>query len=181
MSPRRAFACCLLLLALPLIAACAAEETEVAESPSPASAPAPAPTPAQTARDVCAMVSADAVEAATGIKVAGTKSTSGGAEVCTWITPSGKAAIVQVYPYASSYEQSREAFEGLYATDSKELQGLGDKAFAIAGKTGRIDTATVTTAKGTTPISVQVMEAGRDAATLESEATALARVVLDAL
>jgi hypothetical protein len=151
-----------------------ADATSTAASTTTPAAPPPA---AAAKRDVCTMLSAEEVKTATGIEGKATPSTSGGADVCTWMSNAGKSAIVQLYPYASSYENSREAFEGLYKTKSEELSGLGDKAFFVGGKTGPFESATISAMKGSNAISVQVLGMG-DAATLKNEATALTQVVL---
>jgi hypothetical protein len=156
---------------------CAKPAEKAAEAPAPAAAPVAAPTP-PAGRDVCAMLTADELKAF-GISDAGKPSKSGGADVCTWMTAGG-AAIVQVYPYASAYEGARKAFEGLYKTTAEELSGLGDKAFAIEGKTGPMQTTTITAQKGTTPISVQIM-GGADRAKLKTQTTDLTRTVLGKL
>jgi hypothetical protein len=109
------------------------------------------------------MISADELKTATRIEGNGTKSTSGGAAVCTWFGGDGRAAIVQVYPSASSYEQSRGAFEGLYEKTAEDVSGVGDKAFYIDAETGRMPTGTLSSAKGNNAVSVQIM-GGTDAA-----------------
>lgn len=167
--------------------ACAQKEESVStitDSSATTSAPAatPAPTPAAaTSRDVCSMLTADELKAAAGIEGTGQKSTSGGADVCTWMGATGKGAVVQIYPYSSSYDNSREAFEGLYETKAQDVSGVGDKAFVMTGKTGPMETATVGAMKGSTPVSVQVMAAGAPSAQLKEEAIALTKLLLGKL
>jgi hypothetical protein len=149
-----------------------------AEAPA-ATPPAAVPAPA-AARDVCAMISADELKTATRIDGAGKQSTSGGADVCTWFGSEGNAAVVQVYPSAASYEQSRSAFEGLYDTKAENVSGVGEKAFYIDAATGSMPTGTMSAAKGTSAVSVQIM-GGTDAAARKRDATALTNLVLSKL
>jgi hypothetical protein len=110
-----------------VLGACAQADNEaetVSDSAAPAAAtPAPATTAPAASRDVCAMISADELKSTTTIESAGQPSTSGGADVCTWYGSNGVNAIVQVFPYASSYEQSREAFEELYEKKAEDIGG----------------------------------------------------------
>lgn len=147
------------------------------------SSPAPAPPAAPTKRDVCAMLSADELKSAAGMNGAdqGKPSTSGGADVCTWFSSDGKGLVVQVFPYSSSYESARSAFEGLYETKSSELSGVGEKAYFLSGKTGPMATATLVAAKGQTPISVQVMGGSGNDESRKTEATNVANVLLGKL
>lgn len=165
--------------------ACTKTETNTNTS-TPAPEPAQTTTTATTAsstassaptpRDVCAMLTAEELKSLAGIDKPGTKSTSGGADVCTWYGAGG-GVIAQVYPYKSSYEGSRSAFEGLYGTKAADLPGVGEKAFYIEGKTGPIATATISAMKGSTPISVQVMGSA-DAATRKKQASDVANALL---
>lgn len=146
------------------------------ESAAPAPAPAAPPAAAASSRDVCAMISADELKTATRIEGAGTKSVSGGADVCTWYGGGG-AAIVQVYPSARSYEQSRSAFEDLYDKKAEDVSGVGDRAFYIDAETGSMPTGTLSAAKGNGAISVQIM-GGTDAAARKKDVIALANVAI---
>lgn len=151
--------------------------TTTSESAASSTAVAPA-TPA--ARNACAMVSAEELKTATGIDGEGSTSSSGGADVCTWFGSTGKAAIVQLYPYASSYDGSRKAFEDLYKVKAEELSSVGDKAFSIWAPTGSMPTTSLSAVKGSAAISVQIM-GNSDAAASKKEAVALANLVLGKL
>ena len=168
-----------------LFAACTkTETTTTTETTAPSSettTSAPPPVAAAPAsRNVCEIVSAEELKTATGIEGAGAPSKSGGADVCSWFGGGG-AAVLQVYGSASAYESSRSAFEGLYGGKTAELSGVGDKAFFIDGKTGQMPTSTMSAAKGSNVISVQVMSMGMDAAARKKAATELAKVVLTKL
>ena len=156
----------------------ASTETTAATATTASTTPAPA---APAGRDVCAMLSADELKTAAGVVGEAKSSKSGGADVCTWMGSDGKSVIVQVYPYASSYESARSAFEGLYDTKATSLSGVGDKAFNMNGKTGPFQTATLVTQKGTTPVSVQVMGMSGNDASRTKDATAVAQVILSKL
>lgn len=154
-----------------LAAACQSET-------STTSAPPPRPAaPAQ--RDICGLVTMDELKTAAGLTEAtGQSSKSGGADVCTWTGSNGKVVIVQVFPSASSYDDSRRSFESLYSATAEEVSGVGEKAFFIDGKTGSLATGTLVAQKGSTPVSVQVMGGTGDPATRKGEATAVAYVIL---
>jgi hypothetical protein len=153
-----------------LIAACQSETTTTTNTPPPAAATAE--------RDVCGMISMEELKTAAGLDEAtGQSSKSGGADVCTWTGASGKAVVVQVFPSAANYDTARAAFESLYQATAEEVTGIGEKAYYIAGNTGAMPTGTLVVAKGSTPISVQVMGGTGDAATRKGEATAIAHVV----
>src|SRR5687768_12567211 len=99
----------LLVVLLVFAAACQSETATDTSTPRPTTSAAPAP------RNVCDMLTVDELKTAAGLDGAtGQSSQSGGADVCTWFGSSGKAVIVQVFPSASSYDQSRSSFEGLY-------------------------------------------------------------------
>ena len=165
-----------LILMSVLIAACGRETTtETAATPPPT-------TTVAKERNVCEMMTIDEIKTAAGIDEAvGQSSKSGGADVCTWSGTGGKMLIVQVFPYASSYDDSRKAFEGLYGGTASEVTGVGEKAFFLPGKTGPIATGTLVAQKGSTPISVQVMGGSGDDKTRQGEATAIAHVILGKL
>jgi hypothetical protein len=176
----------LVVCAAVLLTACKGETTTTTTTnaqttQTTAAAPAtPAATPAS--RDVCAMLSAEELKSAANLTAAeGKASKSGGADVCSWFGDGGKALVVQVFPYASSYDDSREAFEGLYNTKASDLSGVGDKAFFMNGKTGPMATTTLVAAKGTTPISVQVMGGSGDDASRKTEASRVATLLLSKL
>ena len=175
----------LIATALFLSAGCS-EQANDSESAVPAgttatatSTPSPAPV-AVASRDACAVISAEELKTATGIDAEGKSSKSGGADVCTWMGADGKSAIVQLYSHQSDYEDSREAFEGLYDTKSEPLAGVGDNAFYISGTTGPFNTATISAMKGSQAVSVQIMGMG-DMAELKENATALSRLLLEKL
>jgi hypothetical protein len=170
------------LAVIALSVACTKTETTTrTETPTPStettasSAPAPAP----ATRNVCELLTAEELKTATGIEGTGSPSKSGDADVCSWFGGGG-AAILQVYGSASSYESSRSAFEGLYEGKTAELPGVGDKAFFIEGETSRMPTTTISAAKGSNAISVQIM-GGTDAAARKTAATELAKVALTKL
>ena len=165
-----------LILMSVLIAACGRETaTETAATPPPA-------TTVAKERNVCEMMTIDEIKTAAGIEEAvGQSSKSGGADVCTWSGSGGKMLVVQVFPYASSYDDSRKAFEGLYGGTAADVTGVGEKAFFLPGKTGPIATGTLVAQKGSTPISVQVMGGSGDDKTRQGEATAIAHVILGKL
>lgn len=170
-----------LAIALPLLVSCQRSERVREDSPATITAPgtgtvamnAPAPS-----RDVCAMLSGDDVKSATGIEATGTPSTSGGADVCTWMAADGKAAVIQVYPTQERYDESRQAFESLYGTNAEDIAGIGERAFYVGGKTGVTETATVGAIKGSRPVTVQVLDVGGDPAALRRDATNLAHVLM---
>ena len=162
---------------------CAKEEamTPAPSEPTAAATSAPAAAPAAS-RDVCAMLSAEELQSVAGIEGStGSPSTSGGADVCSWVGSTGRSVIVQVFPSASSYESARDRVQGFYEATAEEVAGVGDKAFFIPGKTGFMDTATLVTQKGQTPVSVQVMGMDVDMATMKNEASAVAQAVLGKL
>jgi hypothetical protein len=173
-----------LILVVALALGCAKKEeaqdaAATGDAATPAAAPAPAAPAPAASRDVCALISADELKSATRIEGAGTKSTSGGADVCTWYGGGG-AAIVQVYPSAGSYEQSRSAFEDLYDKKAEDVSGVGERAFYIDAATGSMPTGTLSAVKGNGAISVQIM-GGTDAAARRKDVIALANVVLSKL
>ena len=175
-----------LAVSLLALAACKSETTTTTNTPAssePTTTAASTPPPAAPAsRDVCAMLSADELKTAAGIEGAeGKKSTSGGADVCSWFGSDGKALVVQVYPYASSYNGARDAFEGLYNTKGQDLSGVGDKAFFMNGKTGPIATTTLVAQKGQTPVSVQVMGGSGNDEGRKEEAMNVAQALLGKL
>lgn len=175
----------MIAFALPLmLVACAEAETEtdtVSDSAAAAAAPAPAAAPAAPAsRDVCAMISAEELKATTTIEGSGTPSTSGGADVCTWYGSNGVNAIVQLFPSVSSYDDSREAFEDLYEKKAEDIGGLGDAAFFLAGKTGPMETATVSVRQGARAISTQILGTNSPA-DQRKQAIDLAKLVLGKL
>ena len=163
-----------IILVAILAAGCGAEtdtQTTAASAPPTTSAPAE--------RDLCGMLTMDQLQTAAGlVKATGASSTSGGADVCTWTGENGKIVIAQVFPSASSYDQSRTAFESQYGGTAQDVTAVGDKAFFIDGTTGRVPTGTLVAQKGSTPLSVQVMGGTSDAATRQGEATAIAHVLL---
>ena len=158
--------CVILLFA----SACQKEtSTEATQSPAPAA-------PAQS--DVCSTLTMDELNTAAGLKEAvGQSSKSGGAEVCTW-TAGGKTVVVQVFPSASSYDQTRTALESQSKTTAEEVTAVGDKAFFVSGKTGPTPMGTLVAAKGPKVITVQLTGGSEDPATRKGEATAIAHVVL---
>ena len=177
-----------LAVSLVALAACQSETTTTTNTPTPdatttvASTTTTPPPAAPTSRDVCAMLSADELKTAANLNAAeGKKSTSGGADVCSWFSSDGKALVVQVFPYASSYNNSREAFEGLYNTKAQDLSGIGDKAYFMNGKTGPMATTTLVAQKGSTPISVQVMGGSGNDNGRKQEATDVANLLLGKL
>lgn len=164
-----------LVVLLVFAAACQQERSTDTAAPARPAASAP------TARDVCGMLTMDELKTAAGLTEAtGQSSKSGGADVCTW-TASGRSVIVQVFPYASSYDSARTTFEGQYGAAAEDVTAVGDKAFFIDGKTGQFPTGTLVAQKGSTPVSVQVMGGTGDAATRKGEATAIAHVILGKL
>ena len=165
------------VLLVMLLAACGGSESSTG-----AGTPAPATTSSAAPRDVCGMLTMDELKTAAGLQEAtGQSSKSGGADVCTWMGGGGKAVILQVFSSASDYDAGRSSFEGLYNTKAEEVAGIGEKAYYLFGKTGPMNTGTLVVGKGGTPISVQVMGASGDAATMKGEATAIAHVVLGKL
>jgi hypothetical protein len=129
-------------------------------------------------RDPCALVSADEINAATGMtSTGGNPSMSGGAAVCTWVDVEARAAVIQVYGSTSRYEESRAAFESMYESPAESVADLGDRGFFIAGRTGPVPTGTTSFVKGSTAASVQVMSMSADAQTLRSQTIALARLL----
>lgn len=145
-----------LVAILILVGAC---RSETSTEPPPASTADAGP------RDVCSMLTVDELNTAAGMRDAiGESSTSGGADVCTW-TAGGKSVVVQVFPSSASYDQAR-------AATAEDITGIGDKAFYMS------DTGTLVAMKGSTPISVQIVGAGGDAAMRKGEATAIAHLIL---
>ena len=160
-----------------LLAGCGGSESSSGTATAP-----PATTSAAGPRDVCGMLTMDELKTAAGLQEAtGQSSKSGGADVCTWMGAGGKAVVVQVFGSASDYDSGRSSFEGLYNTKAEEVSGIGEKAYYLFGKTGPMNTGTLVAAKGSTPISVQVMGSTGDAATMKGEATAIAHVILGKL
>lgn len=175
-----------LVVAMVVLAACQSETTTTTSTPTPSATATTASTPAATAtaasRDVCGMLSAEELKSAANLENAeGKASTSGGADVCSWFGAGGKALVVQVFPYSSSYDNSRDAFEGLYDTKAQDLSGVGEKAFFMNGKTGPMATTTLVAQKGQTPISVQVMGTSGDDNSRKQEATNVANLLLGKL
>src|SRR5688500_6457075 len=119
------------------------------ETSTDTSTPRSTATTAPAARNVCHMLTVDELKTAAGLDGAtGQSSKSGGADVCTWMGSSGKAVIVQVFQSASSYDQSRSSFEGLYGATAEDVTGIGEKAYFIDGKTGAMSTGTLVVGKG---------------------------------
>lgn len=164
-----------LFLTLLTIAACQPESTtETTGGARTTTAPADL--------DVCSMATMDELQTAAGlVSATGMSSTSGGADVCTWTGENGKIVVAQVFPSASSYDQSRQAFESQYGGTAEDVTGVGEKGFFIAGNTGAIATGTLVAQKGSTPVSIQVMGGTSDAATRKNEAIAIAHVILGKL
>lgn len=172
----------LAVLTLALVACKAEEPASSPPAATKAAADAPAASaPAPTRIAACESLSADDVKGLLGSAVEGATSSSGGADVCTWTGPTGKTAIIQIYATARSFEQSREAFERMYAGQAEDISGIGDKAFYIHGKTASFPTATLSVVKGAQAASVQVMEPKGDPAKLKTEAVALTKVVVGKL
>ena len=167
--------CCVaLLLVLAACAESAQEETETsADTPAPAAAPQAA-APASS-RNACEVLTAEELKEKAGIEGAGQPSVSGGADVCSWYSPSGNL-VLQLFPYASSYDNARTAFEDLFETKASPLSGVGDKAYYLTGKLSNMDTGTLVAAKGDKSISVQML-AG-DAARHKTQLSELANLVL---
>ena len=165
-----------LLLTLLAVAACQSETSTETTGGGTRTSTAPA------TRDVCGMATMDELQTAAGlVSATGMSSTSGGADVCTWTGENGKIVVAQVFPSASSYDQSRTAFESQYGGTAEDVTGVGEKGFFIAGDTGRVPTGTLVVQKGSTPVSIQVMGGTSDAATRRNEATAIAHVILGKL
>jgi hypothetical protein len=142
--------------------------------PVPAAGAAASAGPLARIQDPCTLMSSEEVGAAAGMRSStGQRSTSGGAQVCTWTDADGKSAVVQIYPSAERYDQSRTAFESLYGGAAEEVQGVAEQAFYIGGRTGGIPTATVSARKGPTALSVQVMEMNGEPETLRGQALEL--------
>lgn len=157
-----------------VIAACQSETTSDTNPPRA--------TLSTTERNVCDMLTVDDLKTAAGLDTAtGQSSKSGGADVCTWTGTSGKTVIVQVFPFASSYDEARPTLESLYATTAEDVTGIGEKAYFVSGSTGALPTGTLVVAHGSNPISVQVMAGDGDAATRKGEATAVAYLILGTL
>jgi hypothetical protein len=129
--------------------------------------------------DPCTLLTAQEVQAATGVAAsAGQASTSGGALVCTWTDAAGKSALVQVHAGPHRFEESRQVFEQVYDAASEPVPGLGEQAFYIGGMTASFPTGTVSALQRGTAISTQVMGMGLDPATLRSQTVELARATL---
>ena len=180
LSPTLRARACAITIPLLLIVACSGKE------PAPQAQAIPRPSAEQTqatpaapvvpsAPDPCAMISAAELQAATSIAAESHSSMSGGARVCTWTDANGKSAIVQLYPTASGYEESRRAFESFYKATAETVAGLGDEACYIAGKTASMPTATFCVLKGSSSASVQVMSITEDLTALKPQALALAQ------
>jgi len=138
-----------------------------------------APKAVTAGRDVCALVTNADVKAATQLDVTEAKvSKSGNADVCTYSSAKGTTAIVQIYGVAGAYDESRRQFETLYKGKSEDVPGVGDKAFFIAGTTMGIGTVTLSAQKGSTPVSVQILGMGIDAAKGKPSVVALAKATL---
>src|SRR5688500_6147421 len=98
-----------LAVSLLALAACSSEtnsntntNTPSADATTTVASNSSAPPAAPTSRDVCAMLSAEELKTAANLEGAeGKKSTSGGADVCSWFGSDGKALVVQVYPWSS--------------------------------------------------------------------------------
>lgn len=140
-----------------------------------------APAPITAGRDVCKLVSPAEVKTAAGVDGEGKPTKSGNADVCTYTGKDGKSAIIQVYGVAGAYDESRRQFETLYKGKAEDVPGVGDKAFFIAGTTMGIGTATLSAQKGATPISVQLIGMGVDAAKGKPALVALAKTTLSKL
>lgn len=170
-------------LLIPL-AACGTDDPRTEPGQPAADVPA-APASAEGAaapRDACELMSPGEVSAAAGIgEATGQSSTSGGAQVCTWTDANGRSAILQVYPTAARYEESRQAFQSLYGGQAEDVSGIGDRAFYIGGRTGPVPTASVSAVEGGTAISAQVMGMNEDAESLRSGALELAQRALQKL
>lgn len=170
-----------------LVGACAEEENApitAAESTTAEevveATPTPTPTPAPS-RAACEVIAQEKVNALAGVDGQGSPSRSGGADVCTWTSPTAKSVIVQIYPSTAHYERSRTAFEELQKNKSEELADLGDQAFYVGGKVSVMEAATISAQEGNATISVQVMEMNGSASALKAEAIALTREVLAGL
>ena len=171
----RNICCVALLLVLTGCAESADEESEAsaATATTPAAAPQAA-TPANS-RNACEVLTPEELKEAAGIEGSGTPSVSGGADVCSWFSPSGNL-VLQLFPSASSYDNARSAFEDLFETKASPLPGVGDKAYYLTGKLSNMDTGTLVAAKGNKSISVQML-AG-DASRHKTQLSDLANLVL---
>ena len=167
---------CLALLCA--VAACAKPEEEVATTADTAvetSQPAAPQTASASSQKACEVLTPAELKETTGIEGTGTPSVSGGADVCSWYSPNGNL-VLQLFPYASSYEDAREAFEGLFETKAAAHTGVGDKAYYLSGKMSGMDTGTLVAAKGAKSISVQMI-AG-EGAKHKAQLTDVANLVL---
>lgn len=170
---------CVLALLLLLTVACQQETATETDTVNTATQSTATTAPQQK---VCDMLTMDELKTAAGVEGGvGESSTSGGADVCTWTGTNGKVVIVQRFPGASSYDQARSSFEGLYAAKAQEVTGVGEKAYYIDGATGRMPTGTLVAQKGSMPISVQVMGGTGTPETRRGEATAVAHLILGKL
>jgi hypothetical protein len=164
-----------LLLAALLTAACAGDEAGAGGSAGSSAAAAAVPAPP---RNVCTMITAQELQAATSLSGQGQSSRSGSADVCTWLAGEA-AAIVQVHGSAVEYDTARAAFQELYGGTALDVAGIGDRAFYIEGKTSNIATSTLTSQRGATPVTVQIL-GGADS-TRRRRVEALARLAVGKL
>jgi len=168
------------LMAGAMITGCSKDE-KTAPTPNEAPAASATPTPIPSARPAaCSTVSADRLEKL-GYSSEGKSSTSGGADVCTWMGDGGSSLIVQIFPTASHHEHAREQFESFFGAKADSLSGPGDDAFYIPGKTGPLLTATVGAKKGQTAISVQTLAMSGQAEALKATAVDVTRDILEKL
>lgn len=166
---------CCVALVLAITACAESAEEEAQPSASAENTPAPQAAAPATSRNACEVITAEELKEKAGIEGAGQPSVSGGADVCSWYSPNGNL-VLQLFPYASSYDNARTAFEDLFETKASPLSGVGDKAYYLTGKLSNMDTGTLVAAKGDKSISVQML-AG-DAARHKTQLTDLANLVL---
>lgn len=155
------------------------KEAPPAASDAETGTSAPKPQAAvQAAVEPCTLLTTDQLVAALGESVQAEPSTSGGAQVCTWSAPSGRAVIVQLFSSDSTFDASRQSLERRYEGKAQPIPELGERAFSIFGRTGSLATASVAATRGGRFVVVQIMDPAGTAAHLTPETLELTRSVL---
>lgn len=128
--------------------------------------------------NACVLLTQAELEKTTGLLSPPKRGHSRTNATCTWGTFEKKMVVVEVFPNASHFDESRRSFETLYKGHAEDVPGIGKRAFYLEG-VASIAAATLVAEKPTGG-AVLVQVSGKDFSLTKAkdEVTAIAKIVV---
>ena len=129
--------------------------------------------------DACSLLTAEEITSAVGEAVEGKPSTSGGVIACSWLRPGHRSLTVQFHKSARRFDDSVQALRDFYKVDPEPVSGVGERAFYVAGGSGRTGSAIVVALKNGRFVNVELLTPPETLEAAKPDAVAVGRAVID--